>query len=242
MISYVQQKLTSCCKRHNKIIQKKSWWLLWLLMLGLVISFPAFAFDLPNQAIQYAKENYGTDAVSRLIAWRDLINSNKKNTELEKLRVVTDFFNAIPYQSDQEVWNKPNFWANPLELIGKNAGDCEDYAIAKYLTLKAMGVPSNKMRIVYVVSNQLKRPHMILAYYETSNSQPLILDSMTLKILYASERPDLRPVYMFSENAIWVTQDKTPPKEIIAGVQIQGWKQLITRMQQEGLTEDDLKP
>lgn len=214
----------------------------WLTIFGLATSFSAFAFDLPSQVIQYEKNTYGTDAVSRIIAWRDLINSNLRNSELEKLRAVTDFFNAVPYESDQEVWNTPNFWANPLEFLGKDAGDCEDYAIAKYLTLKAMGVPSSKMRIVYVVSNQLKRPHMILAYYETSHSQPLILDSITSQILYASERPDLRPVYMFSEDAIWVTQDKAPPKEVIKGVQIHGWKELITRMQQEGLTEDDLKP
>ena len=211
-----------------------------LLAIGMLK--PLFAFNLPAQAQQYVTKTYGAPANLRLLNWQKLIVSSSQHTELEKLRLVTDFFNAIPYQTDQEIWQKDNFWANPLELLGKNAGDCEDFAIAKYLTLKAMGVPTQKMRIVYVVSKQIKAPHMVLAYYETPKSQPLILDNMTLRILYASERPDLRPVYMFSEQAIWVPQANAAPKEVMSGVQIYGWKQLILRMGNEGLTEDKLTP
>lgn len=240
MTSYAQQKSVGCWKRHK--IGSFIWWLCCVLSLSLIANPPLLAFDLPKQVIQYENDNYGPDAVSRVIAWRDLINGSQKDTELEKLRAVTDFFNAIPYHTDQEVWNQNNFWANPLEFIGKNAGDCEDYAIAKYLTLKAMGVSAKKLRIVYVVSNKLKLPHMILAYYETSSAQPLILDNMTSQILPASERPDLRPVYMFSEDAVWVTQDQGAPKEVVSGTQIHAWKQLMDRMQQKGLTEDDLIP
>ncbi|MFN7097075.1 MAG: transglutaminase-like cysteine peptidase [Gammaproteobacteria bacterium] len=185
---------------------------------------------------------YGTDAVGRVLVWQDLINHNKKGTDLEKIRLVTDFFNAVPYHTDQEVWHVANYWANPLEFLGKYAGDCEDYAIAKYLTLKAMGVSPDKMRIVYVVSKKLNAPHMILAYYETNHAEPLILDNMTPQILYASDRPDLKPVYMFSEDAIWMTDGNAAPKEVISGSQILAWKQLIMRMQNAGLPEDDLKP
>lgn len=216
--------------------------LLFLFLASLFFSSTLWPFSLTPTTQTYITQTYGPEAWQRVLNWAQLIQSSPRYNELEKLRAVTDFFNQIPYQLDSTIWQKENFWANPLELLGKNAGDCEDFAIAKYLTLKAMGVSGQKMRIVYVVAGKLKAPHMVLAYYETPQSPPLILDNLTPRILYASERPDLRPIYMFSEQAIWISQPQSSPKEVLSGVQIYGWKQLILRMKTEGLTEDTFSP
>lgn len=239
MISFAQQKLTTYFK--NKPDISHSFILYGLITVLSSMSFSAYAFSLSQTSIQFEQKQYGSEAVNRLFSWQKLINNHRQETELEKIRLVTDFFNAIPYHTDKEVWNQTDFWANPLEFIGKNTGDCEDYTIAKYLTLKAMGVSPDKLRMVYVVSKKLKAPHMILAYYETEDAQPLILDNMTPQILYAADRKDLRPVYMFSENAIWISPgNNAPPKEVVSGMQIHAWKLLMQRMQQQGLTEKGL--
>jgi predicted transglutaminase-like cysteine proteinase len=187
--------------------------------------------------MQWMQKNYGPPGVTRLNQWRDLINDNKNQPELFKLRLVTDFFAQVPFKPDQEIWNTANYWATPLEFLGKNAGDCEDFAIAKYITLRAMNVPSSKLRIVYVVSKYLSQAHMVLAYYETANANPLILDNLTDKILYASERPDLKPVYMFSEDDVWMTNNSTAPKQLVSGSKIAAWVEVMNRLKAEGLTE-----
>jgi predicted transglutaminase-like cysteine proteinase len=199
-----------------------------------------FACVLPSAVVNFTQQQYGAKGVQHIQDWCALINSNKNQPELAKLRIVTDFFNQIPYKTDQEVWGIANYWATPIEFLGKYAGDCEDYVIAKYLTLEAMGVSSDKMRMVYVVSSELSETHMVLAYYTTKDSEPLILDSLTPWIKFASERPDLRPVYMFNDQGLWMNQKDNHAKQVASGSRFIEWQNVLTRMYQQGLTEDDL--
>ena len=115
-----------------------------------------------------------------------------------KLSLVNTFFNKTDFKSDISHWGKEDYWASPVELLSTNAGDCEDYSIAKYFTLMAMGVPVENLRITYVKAVKLNQAHMVLAYYAAPNEEPLILDNMTDEILPASERTDLVPVYSFN--------------------------------------------
>ncbi len=81
-----------------------------------------------------------------------------------------------------------------MELLTTNGGDCEDFSIAKYLTLRAMGVPDDQLRIIYVKALELNQAHMVLAWYKTPGSDPLILDNLINDIKPASQRNDLEPV------------------------------------------------
>ncbi len=56
---------------------------------------------------------------------------------------------------------------DPLEFLGSNAGDCEDFTIAKYFSLLELGVSDKKLRLVYVKTIELNQFHMVLAYYST---------------------------------------------------------------------------
>jgi len=121
------------------------------------------------------------------------------------LRQVNGFFNQIPYFSDIKHWGVNDYWATPVEMIGSFGGDCEDYSIGKYLSLKDIGIPVSKLRITYVRAVKLGEPHMVLAYYPTPDADPLILDNLINDIRPASQRTDLEPVYGFNDDDLWVT-------------------------------------
>ena len=105
------------------------------------------------------------------------MNSLKNAPEDEKLKKVNRFFNQVRYQSDMETWGTKDYWATRMEFLGKDRGDCKDYATAKYFTLKQLGVPTSKMYLSYVKATKQKIAHMVLTYFETKQSIPLVLET-----------------------------------------------------------------
>ena len=107
---------------------------------------------------------------------------------------------AHGYEANDKVFRIGDSW------IGM--GDCEDFAIAKYFSLLAVGVPASQLRLVYV-RLQLGAPggpsqaHMVLAYYASAQAEPLILDNLITDIRPASRRPDLTPVFSFNSDGLW---------------------------------------
>lgn len=107
--------------------------------------------------------------------WQQLITENQGLTEQEKLNRVNEFFNAnIQFIDDQALWDLKDYWATPLETLSKGGGDCEDYAIAKYFTLKRLGVDESKLRLTYVKAVELNQAHMVLTYFENKRAEPSI--------------------------------------------------------------------
>lgn len=210
-------------------------------MLMLWMTGSAIAFQLPREAMLQIQQKYGDDAVARTNAWVKLINEYQTANDLKKLRAVTDFFNHFKPESDMTLWRQENYWATPSEFIGRHAGDCEDYVFAKYFTLKAMGVPIRKLRIIYVTSAKLTQPHMILAYYETADSDPLILDNITDWILYGAERADLMPVYTFNNDGIWFMLNDSHSQEIAPAKKMPLWDNLLAKMQAEHMPKEMLQ-
>lgn len=132
-----------------------------------------------------------------------------KHSNIEKIQQINTYFNTkITYSEDILVWNTSDYWATLFETIKKQSGDCEDYAIAKYFSLKFVGVPTDTMFLSYVKSNPLdgKKPsaHMVLNYYPDKNKPPLVLDNLTNEILTSSERKDLIPIFSFNDDNIIV--------------------------------------
>ena len=121
--------------------------------------------------------------------------SNPKHralSERQKLELVNDFMNRTPFKTDQEHWGKVDYWATPVEFLSTNGGDCEDFSIAKYFTLRALGVADDKLQITYVKETRVyNEAHMVLAYFATPDAEPLILDNINKTIQPASNRGDL---------------------------------------------------
>lgn len=143
----------------------------------------------------------------RLNGWKGMIES-PKNRALEdmlKLKLVNDFVAETPFYCDPVMWCLEDYWAKPLEFLSNDGGDCEDFAIAKYYALRALGVPDDKLRIVYANYRKgaFSGAHMVLAYYPTLDGDPLILDNINPNLLAGSQRADLTPVFSFNTEGLW---------------------------------------
>lgn len=145
-------------------------------------------------------------------------------------RLVNSFFNQVPYYTDMKHWGMLDYWATPSEMLGSIGGDCEDYSIGKYLSLKQIGVPIDKLRITYVRALRLGEAHMVLAYYPTPDADPLILDNLINDIRPASQRVDLEPVYSFNDDDLWLTGGVSS-KGGASNVRL--WRDLLERLAKE---------
>lgn len=176
----------------------------WLALLLVSFSGASISVnDIPIEALVINEKKYGIHAKKRMLAWSELIDKNKKLTTDDQLYEINNFFNEIPYYTDKEHWGQSDYWATPVEMLGTNGGDCEDYVIAKYFSLRALGVPDSKMRMMFVTALRQNQAHMVLAYYPEPNAIPLILDNINPRILPANKRPDLRPVYSFNGEGLY---------------------------------------
>ncbi len=200
-----------------------------MLFCGLNV---AAQIDLTTQLIQRIEKKYGVPAAKRVITWRDLMMVKTRQTDREILKRVNDFFNQrTRFVNDSELWSVKDYWATPLEFLIKGAGDCEDYAIAKYFTLKALGVDDQKMRLTYVKALKLNQAHMVLTYFETPRSVPLVLDNLDTVIKPALQRKDLLPVYSFNGTGLWLAKAQGRGKKVGASSRVNLWRDLITRME-----------
>jgi predicted transglutaminase-like cysteine proteinase len=147
---------------------------------------------------------------------------------------VNDFFNQTPYASDKTTWGISDYWATRYEFIGKDRADCEDYVIAKYFTLKELGVPTSKLYMTYAKSIRYKTAHLVLTYYETPKSIPLVLDNYNFKILPASVRDDLIPIYSFSGDELFNAKQAQIGKMVPASTrQKRPWDELVITRQKD---------
>lgn len=121
--------------------------------------------------------------------------------------------------------------ANPLEFLINHAGDGQDFSVAKLFTLHRMGVPLAKLRISYVKSNGLNRPHTVLAYFSTPTAEPLILDNIERRIKSASARKDLEPIYLFDARDILMIDGDSKQLPAEKSNHIVKWKNLLPNLE-----------
>ncbi|HEX4882384.1 MAG TPA: transglutaminase-like cysteine peptidase, partial [Porticoccaceae bacterium] len=133
------------------------------------------------------------------------------------------------FTTDREAWQREDHWATPVEFLIADAGDCEEFAIAKYFTLARMGVADAALRITYVKALSLDQPHMVLAWYQTPAADPLILDNIEPRILPASQRPDLIPVYSFNGTDLWLARSRREQVRSGEAASLSHWRQLRER-------------
>ncbi|WP_095152950.1 cysteine protease LapG [Pseudomonas sp. Irchel s3b5] len=170
----------------------------------------------------------------RINDWQYLLASQKQIGELAQLNVVNRFFNKqVRYVEDIDLWHEVDYWETPIEALWKGAGDCEDYAIAKYFSLRHLGVPSEKLRITYVKALTQNRAHMVLTYYSTPEAVPLVLDILIDAIKPASQRTDLLPVYSFNAEGLWLPGTKGN-KKVGDTKRLSRWQDVLKKMQAEG--------
>ena len=210
-----------------------------MVVAGAAIGVSVATPDLDRMQ-QIARERYGANAGESVGAWRRMLAEASTIDEQERLVRVNGFFNrATAFDDDSAVWNQQDYWATPLETLGRKAGDCEDFAIAKYMSLRLLDVPAEKLRLIYVRASigapgsGISQAHMVLGYYPSPEAEPLILDNLIGDIRPAARRPDLFPVFSFNDQGLWVGGAATSSADPTA--RLSRWRGVLERMRQEGL-------
>ncbi len=193
------------------------------------------SFHLDTELLNKAEQKYGKPARSLLVAWEYLIISDNSQTDLEKLEKVNQFFNQMEFVDDIDHWGEKDYWATPIEFLGTQGGDCEDFTIAKYFTLKAMGIEEEKLNLTYVKALNYNVHHMVLTYFSTPGSEPLVLDNIVTDINSASQRKDLLPIYSFNGTGLWLAKQRGRGKLAGSSSRLQRWQDLVQRMSEDNL-------
>ncbi len=208
---------------------------LWALLTALWL--PVIAMDFVRLQVSI-QQRFGSEGADRLQDLQRQFPHWQALTEKEKLSQVNDFFNRmLQFSSDASLWRQTDFWATPGETLGMGAGDCEDFTIIKYFTLKLLGIPVQRLRLTYVrariggPSSNITQAHMVLTYYATPDAQPLVLDNLLNEIRPASRRPDLEPVFSFNSDGVWAGGGIAPATPV---ERLSRWTGLLERMQKEG--------
>lgn len=136
----------------------------------------------------------------RLRAWREAAVAAAARPLRERLERINRFVNSFRYRSDREVWAQSDYWATPLEFLA-HSGDCEDYAIAKYVTLRLLDVPESAMRLVVLHDTRRDLVHAVLAV--TVDGQRFILDNLYNRVLPEEKLPHYTPYYSVNAEGLW---------------------------------------
>ena len=206
-----------------------------LLCAAFLLAGTAAAFD----AVRLQARIAGA-AGSATRDWAKMLDDNRQQPADIKLARVNEFFNRrIAFADDQGIWGKSDFWATPFETMTKGKGDCEDFVIAKYFSLLDLNVPDAQLRLVYVrarlggPTSTLQQAHMVLAYYETPDADPLILDNLITEIRSAARRSDLAPVFSFNRQGVFAGAAANAPAA--GGTErLSAWQDLLARARREG--------
>ena len=187
-----------------------------------------------------AARSHGPQALAGTRALQAVLAAVGAEPDDKRLSAINRFFNLrIAFATDLEVWGEQDYWASPLELLGKGRGDCEDYVIGKYFSLIAAGTAPATLRLVYVRATltQAGRPstvsaHMVLAYSAQPGDDPLILDNLVADIWPASRRTDLAPVFSFNAEGLWQGVDGRSTGDPRA--RLSRWRELLAKVHKEG--------
>ncbi|RXJ98521.1 hypothetical protein CRU98_09110 [Arcobacter sp. CECT 8986] len=144
----------------------------------------------------------------RLVKYNRLLKKAKDFPIIKKLAYTNSFYNKILPVDDENKYNVDDYWATPKEFLIQGKGDCEDYAIAKYFTLLSLGVDKKKLFLSVVKVKGEASYHMVLLYFPTLKSVPLVLDNLSHKVITFDKREKLIPKFIFNEYSAFILKDK----------------------------------
>ena len=132
--------------------------------------------------------------------WMKFLDGLKGKDIVTQIREINDYMNRAPYVTDPVNWGMKDFWATPGEFMAK-FGDCEDYAIAKYMSLRYLGYLEKDLRVVAVKDLNLKIGHAILVVYY--QGKPYVLDNQVKNVIPAAKIKHYLPVFSINSKAWW---------------------------------------
>lgn len=153
-----------------------------------------------------AKEEKRTDCESQKFntchyqVWRKYLDGLRDKPKDVQIEEVNNWANQRNYITDPRNWGEDDYWATPGEFIAR-FGDCEDYAIIKYLSLKSLGFTDDELRVVAVKDLNLKVGHAVLVVF--SKGKVLLLDNQIKKVVDTSIVRHYEPVFSINQTHWW---------------------------------------
>lgn len=157
--------------------------------------------SLNDRAIPESCKDGSLFNVCHLKAWDKFLYGLKGKPRMSQIRAVNSEMNRRRYILDPINWGLKDYWASPLQFFRKQ-GDCEDYAIAKFLSLRALGVPNEDMRVLVLMDTNLKLAHAILVVYV--EDKIYLLDNQISSVVRADTVRHYRPIYSINESNWWL--------------------------------------
>jgi len=178
---------------------------------GNLASFPKWTGVLER----YVK---GSDPVSRICKanvfrrcmseeWKGFLDEISHEDRGTQIRRVNERMNRARYTLDINNYGESDYWATPTQFF-KTDGDCEDYAISKYLSLRALGFDDDSLRLVILDDLNLRVAHAILVV--TYNGTQYVLDNQIAQVVPATVIRHYRPIYSLNESSWWFYRPKSP--------------------------------
>jgi predicted transglutaminase-like cysteine proteinase len=133
--------------------------------------------------------------------WQGVIDGLRDKPPMAQMGAINAYVNRRRYVVDPINWGRPDYWATPAQFFRKN-GDCEDYAIAKFLSLRALGYANEDMRIVILQDLNLGIPHAVLVVYLLGHA--FVLDNQTAVVMAAERIHHYQPIYSLNETHWWL--------------------------------------
>ena len=181
----------------------------------MVAAETSLSFFVPEKRIEELSRAYGKQAVRRVDSLLVMMDEMLASPEDQIIVKVNRFFNQLEFSSDLVTWKKKDYWASRLEFLGKGQGDCEDFAVAKFLTMTQLGIPTRKLFLTYVKAvGYPEAAHLVVTYYREPGTVPLVLDNYDKRILPATQRKDLIPVYSFTADDLYLQKQQGLGKRI----------------------------
>jgi predicted transglutaminase-like cysteine proteinase len=132
--------------------------------------------------------------------WQALLDQLRGLDLRQQIALVNEAMNRHPYVTTMQNWHQSMYWETAFEFL-RYGGQCQDYAIAKYLLLRAAGVPADQMRMVVLRDTAINLDHAVLAVYV--DGAPQLLDNLRGDIVPADSASEYRPYYSINENGWW---------------------------------------
>jgi len=130
-----------------------------------------------------------------------LIEESRRLPERARIAQINRVINAsIRYTSDEEQFGMPDVWTAPLATLGSGRGDCEDYAIAKYVALRDAGFAAEDLRLLIVHDRNARQDHAVASVRQ--GGQWLMLDNRHDILLEQKDARHFVPLFALDRDGV----------------------------------------
>ncbi len=137
----------------------------------------------------------------RLEDWARILGALRQASPERQIASINEFVNGTDFVEDRDNWGMKDYWSAPGEFFA-NGGDCEDYVISKYLSLRQLGFRADDLRLVVLIDRNRRLAHAVLVVELDGRS--LVLDNLSDRVRSWSELPHYWPLYSLNEQAVWL--------------------------------------